>query len=104
MTILCLHTVCGQKSKRISSKSRIYAFPPPTTLIKTMPKQPRTPRTPLCELYPDTTSRVVSARDYIIRYSDISEKENLIPSTYRSGFKKAKNEASCKTGPRTGRP
>lgn len=69
-----------------------------------MPRQPRTPRTPLCELSPNTRSRVVSARDYGIRYSDISEKENLNPSTCRSVFKNATNQASCKTRPRTGRP
>jgi transposase len=69
-----------------------------------MPTQPHTPRKPLGELSPNTRSRVVSARDYGIRYSEISEKENLIPSTCRSVFKNAKNQASCKTRPRTGRP
>ena len=69
-----------------------------------MPPQPKTPRTPLAELSPNTRSRVVSARDHGIRYSAIAEKENLNPSTCRSIFKNASNQASCKTRPRSGRP
>jgi hypothetical protein len=49
-----------------------------------MPLPPRTPRTPLCELSPDTRSRVVSAHDYGIKICDIARQENLLPSVVLS--------------------
>jgi len=69
-----------------------------------MPLPPRTPRTPLCELSPNTRSRVVLAHDYGIKICDIARQENLLPSTCRFIFKNASNQASCKSQPRSGRP
>jgi hypothetical protein len=81
--------------------SRFCTQPP---YFPTMPPLPHTPRIPLCELSPNTRSRVVSAHDYDIRYRDIAEQENLSSSTCRSIFKNAPNQASCNSQPRSGRP
>jgi hypothetical protein len=69
-----------------------------------MNQPPRTPRIPLCEVSPNSRSRVVAARDYGARWSEISQKENLPYSTCRSIFKYASHQASCKSKPRNGRP
>lgn len=68
-----------------------------------MPPPPRTPRTPLCEVSPNSRSRVVSAREYGARWCTISEKENLSHSTCRSIFKYTSEQASCKSRPCNGR-
>jgi hypothetical protein len=69
-----------------------------------MPQQPHTPRTPLAELSPNTRSRVVSARDYGNRFSEIAKREGLNPATCRSIFRNAPKQDSCKSRPRSGRP
>lgn len=48
-----------------------------------MPRLPNTPRPPLGEVSPNSRSRVVAARDYGIRYTNIAQGENLLPSTVR---------------------
>lgn len=69
-----------------------------------MPPPPHTPRIPLCEVSPNSRSRVVSARDYGAPWIAISEQENLPYSTCRTIFRNAPNQASCKSRPRNGRP
>lgn len=98
------NTVCRPKFKRNRQKSRFYAFYPNHPLFILMPPRPTTPRRPLCELSPNSRSRVVAAHDYGIRICDIARQENLPPSTCRSIFKAAANQDSCKSRPRSGRP
>ena len=62
------------------------------------------PKTPLCELYPNTRSRVVSAHDYRIQYRDITEKENLSHSIHHSIVKGTSNQVLYKSRLYTGHP
>jgi len=48
-----------------------------------------TPRQPLREVSPNTRSRVISARDYSIKFKAISRLENLDDSTCRKIYKNA---------------
>jgi transposase len=59
---------------------------------------------PLQECSPNKRSRVVSARDHVIKWPIISRMENLSESTCRSIVKRAPQQTSCITQPRSGRP
>lgn len=69
-----------------------------------MPRTPGTPRPPLCEVSPNTRSRIVSARDHGIDFKSIAELENLGPSTCRRIRYNASKQTSCISQPRSGRP
>jgi hypothetical protein len=97
-------TVCGQKSTRISLKPRFFAFYPQPPFNTTMPRPPNTPRLPLCEVSPNSRSRVVAAHDYGTKFADIARGENLTLSTCRQIFQNATIQTSCNSRPRTGRP
>ena len=65
---------------------------------------PGTPRPPLGEVSPNTRSRVVSARDYGIKFGAISRLERLDDSTCRKIYKNASHQVSCITPSRPGAP
>jgi hypothetical protein len=69
-----------------------------------MPRPPNTPRLPLCEVSPNSRSRVVAAHDYGTKFADIARGESLTPSTCRETFQNATIQTSCNSRPRTGRP
>jgi hypothetical protein len=102
--ISLIYTVGGPMSKRKSSKSRKSRFFPQPPHENAMPPRPHSPRKPLCEVSPNSRSRVVSAHDYGVRFRDIAKGEDLPYSTCRSIVKNASHQASCITQPRIGRP
>jgi hypothetical protein len=68
------------------NKACFYVFVLPSLIIM---RQPRTPRQPLGETSPNIRSRVISARDYNIKFIAIGRIENLLDSTYRGIYKNA---------------
>jgi len=100
----CPTTVCNQKSVLKSPKPRFFAFHPQPPSNAIMPRPPSTPRQPLCEVSPDSRSRVVSAHEYGIKFADIARGETLLPSTCRQIVQNASIQTSCISQPRSGRP
>jgi hypothetical protein len=73
-------TISGRKSKRKTRKTRFYAILSYLQQIK----PPRAPRQPLGEISPNQRSRVVSAREYGVKFPVIARMECLQDSTVRS--------------------
>jgi hypothetical protein len=94
---ILIDTVGGPMSKRKSSKSRKSRFFPQPPHENAMPPRPHSPRKPLCEVSPNSRSRVVSAHDYRVRFRDIAKGKDLLYSTCRSIVKNASRQASCIT-------
>lgn len=87
-----------------SPKPRFFAFYPQPPFNSTMPRPPNTPRPPLCEVSPNSRSRVVAAREYGIKFTNIARGENLRPGTCRQIVLNASIQTSCISRPRSGRP
>ena len=95
---LYIYTVCNQKSVRF------FAFHPQPPSNAIMPRLPSIPRQPLCEVSPNSRSRVVSAHEYGSKFADIARGETLLPSTCRQIVQNASIQTSCISQPRSGRP
>ena len=63
-----------------------------------------TPRPPLCETSPNKRSRVCGSRDSGTKVGVIARAEQLTDSTVRKILKRAQNQVSCCSRPRSGRP
>lgn len=94
----------GTKVCAFFCTTRIFVILPNHLHYSTMARPPATPRPPLCEVSPNTRSRIVSARVHGIDFMTIAEHENLTPSTCRRIRYNASKQTSCISRPRSGRP